>query len=129
MLAGKQDYLFRVSIKMTWLITWMCWNYAQKMNRICSNGNSTPEVFLGKDILKICSKFTGELPCRRTPMPQCDFNKVALECCRNHTSVWVFSLNLLHIFRTPFYKQSCGGLILITLENFFFVFVQWKLSM
>ena len=23
-----------------------------------------PEVFLGKDVLKICSKFTGDLPCR-----------------------------------------------------------------
>ena len=23
-----------------------------------------PEVFFGKDVLKICSKFTGEHPCR-----------------------------------------------------------------
>ena len=23
-----------------------------------------PELFLGKDVLKICSKFTGEHPCR-----------------------------------------------------------------
>ena len=30
------------------------------------------EVFLEKDDLKICSKFY-----RRTPMPKCDFNKVA----------------------------------------------------
>ena len=26
--------------------------------------SSHPEVFLGKDVLKICSKFTGEHPCR-----------------------------------------------------------------
>ena len=26
--------------------------------------SSRPEVFLGKDVLKICSKFTGEHPCR-----------------------------------------------------------------
>ena len=26
--------------------------------------SSSPEVFLGKDVLKICSKFTGEHPCR-----------------------------------------------------------------
>ena len=26
--------------------------------------NSRPEVFLGKSVLKICSKFTGEHPCR-----------------------------------------------------------------
>ena len=32
----------------------------------------SPEVFLEKSVLKICSKFTG----RRTPMPKCDFNAV-----------------------------------------------------
>ena len=26
--------------------------------------SSSPEVFLGKGVLKICSKFTGEHPCR-----------------------------------------------------------------
>ena len=57
--------------------------------------SSRPEVFLKKGVLKICSKFTGEHPCRsvisikfffsdnmqqiykRIPMPKCDFNKVA----------------------------------------------------
>ena len=34
---------------------------------------SSPEVFLGKGALKICSKFSY----RRTPMPKSDFNKVA----------------------------------------------------
>ena len=30
-----------------------------------SNGRSShPEMFLEKDVLKICSKFTGEDPCR-----------------------------------------------------------------
>ena len=29
-------------------------------------GSSRPEVFLGKGVLKICSKFTGEHPCRST---------------------------------------------------------------
>ena len=29
-----------------------------------SDRNSLPEVFLRKDLLKICSKFTGEHPCR-----------------------------------------------------------------
>ena len=40
---------------------------------------SHPEVFLGKSVLKICSKFTGEHPCRSvikllyigTPMESC----------------------------------------------------------
>ena len=34
--------------------------------------SSPPEVFLGKGVLKVCSKFTGE------HMRNCDFNKVAL---------------------------------------------------
>ena len=33
--------------------------------------SSLPEVFLGKGVLKICSKIY-----RRTSMPKCDFNKV-----------------------------------------------------
>ena len=32
---------------------------------------SPPEVFLGKVVLKICSKFT-----RETPMPKCDLMKL-----------------------------------------------------
>ena len=43
-----------------------------------------PEVFLEKGVLKICSKFKGEHPCR---------------------SVIMSPVNLLHIFRTPFYKN------------------------
>ena len=38
---------------------------------------------------------------RRTPMPKGDFQKVALQIYWNHTSAWMFSCNLLHIFRTP----------------------------
>ena len=36
--------------------------------------SSRPEVFLGKRVLKIYSKFTGE-----KPMSKCDFNKVAMQ--------------------------------------------------
>ena len=38
---------------------------------------------------------------RRTPIPKCDFNKVALHGCA--------AANLLHVFRTPFYKNTSGG--------------------
>ena len=48
---------------------------------------SYPGVFLGKGVRKICGKFTGEHPC--------DFNKVAL-----------------HIFKTPYPKNTSGGLLL-----------------
>ena len=50
---------------------------------------------------------------RRTPMPKCDFNRFALQLYWNHTSAWVSSYNLLHIFRTSFPKITFGGLILI----------------
>ena len=52
----------------------------------CNIRNSRPEVFLGQGVLKICSKFTGEHPCR--------------------------SVNLLHISRTLFPKNTSGGLLL-----------------
>ena len=45
---------------------------------------------------------------RRTPMPKCDFNKVALQLeitLRHECS----PVNLLHISRTPFLKNTYGG--------------------
>ena len=61
---------------------------------------SLSEVFLGKGALKIYSKFTAEHPCR------INFIKITL---------WHgFSpLNLLHVFRTPFPKNTSGCLLLI----------------
>ena len=47
---------------------------------------SHPEVFLEKGILKTCSKFTGEQPCQS-----------------------VISINLLHIFKTSFSKNTLVG--------------------
>ena len=61
------------------------------------------EVFLGKSVLKICSKFTGEHPC---------WGVISSNRNWNYTLAWAFSLNLLHIFRTPFPKNTSGGLLL-----------------
>ena len=44
---------------------------------------------------------------RRTPMPKCDFNKVVLQLRHGCSPV-----NLFHIFRTPFSKNTFGGLLL-----------------
>ena len=41
---------------------------------------------------------------RKTPMSKCDFKKVALHGC--------FPVNLWHIFRTPFRKNTSGRLLL-----------------
>ena len=52
---------------------------------------------------------------RRTPMPKCDFNKVAKQLSWNYISAWVENwrtAHLLHIFRTPFLKSNSGRLLL-----------------
>ena len=59
--------------------------------------SSHPELFLVKDVLKICSKFIGGHPC--------NFIKITLWHGCSH-------VNLLHIFRTPFHKSTSGRLLL-----------------
>ena len=74
--------------------------------------SSHPEVFLGKGVLKICSKFTVEHPCWSMISIKllCSFNEIALQhgCS---------PVNLLHIFRTPFTKNTFGKLFLYLLSQ------------
>ena len=49
---------------------------------------------------------------RRTPMPKFDFNKSSQQLYWNHTSAWVFSSNLLHVFRKPFTNNNSKRLLL-----------------
>ena len=80
--------------------------YYTKASQLLSNEavnirSSHSEVFLGKAVLKICSKFTEEHPCH------C---KVALiEITLRHGCS---SVKLLHIFRTPLLKNTSGRLLL-----------------
>ena len=60
--------------------------------------SSHPEVFFEKGVLKICSKFTGEYPCR-IPMPKCDFNIVSK------------------------HKKTSGGLLLENLDRCYVTFL------
>ena len=87
--------------------------------------SSPLEVFLGKGVLTIYSKFTREYPYRsvisKVWIPKCDFRSVNV-----HTEVWNHTsakceitlrhgccpVNLLHIFRTPFLKNTFAGLLL-----------------
>ena len=39
---------------------------------------------------------------RRTPMPKCDFNKVALQLYQNRTSAWVFTCKFAAYFQNTF---------------------------
>ena len=72
--------------------------------------SSPAEVFLRKGVLKIYSKFTGERPCRSATSIklQSNFIEVALQdgCS---------PINLLHIFRPPFPKNTSEGLFLYVL--------------
>ena len=60
-------------------------------------------MFLREGILKICSEFTGDHPCRSV---------ISIKLLRNFIEIRLrhrcSPVNLLHIFRTPFPKSECG---------------------
>ena len=78
-----------------------------KRDELFIGRSSHPEMFLGKAVLKLCSKFTGKHPCWSVISIKllCNFIELLL---RHGCSL----LNLLHIFRTPFYKNGSGELLL-----------------
>ena len=69
--------------------------------------SSNPKGFLGKCVLNICSKFTGEHPCQSAISIKflCNFIEIVL---------WhgCSPVNLLHSLRTPFPKNTSGRLLL-----------------
>ena len=83
--------------------------YTVKLVQYMKLRSSHPEVFLEKGVLKICSKFTGKRPCQSAVSIKflCKFIEIALW----H---WCSPVNLLHIFRTPFLKNTSGRLFLET---------------
>ena len=82
--------------------------------------NSPQEVFLRKAVLKICRKFTGELPCLSVISVKllCTFIEITL--CHGCSPV-----NFLQFFRTHFYMNTYGGLLL---SIFLFDTLYWKSS-
>ena len=64
------------------------------------------EVFLEKALLKICIKFTGELPCRSVILIKLLSNFIEIKL-RHECS----PANLLHISRTLFIKNTFGWLL------------------
>ena len=76
---------------------------------------SHPEVFLGKGVLKICSKFTGEHPCRNVISIKLESN-----FNWNHISPWVFFYKFAAYFRKPFLKNTSEWLFLISMFVFLF---------
>ena len=72
-----------------WVYCWFDWS-------------SHPEVFLEKEVLKICRKFTGEHLCRS--VISIKLKRKFIEIALRHECSPV---NLLHNFRTPFPRKSC----------------------
>ena len=69
--------------------------------------SSPPEVFLGKGVLKKYRKFTGEHPCLGVISIKLRNNFIKITLRHGCSPV-----NLLHIFRTPFPKNTPGWLFL-----------------
>ena len=67
-------------------------------------------MFLRKGVLKIWSKFTGEHQCRSAI-------SIKLQSYFIEIALWhgCSPVNLLHIFRTPFPRNTSGWLLLITM--------------
>ena len=69
--------------------------------------SSSPWVFLEKGVLKICSKFTGEHTCWNLISINLLCNLIEITLRQGYSPV-----NLLYIFRTPFSRNTYGGLLL-----------------
>ena len=84
-----------------WWCTYTSWSGFER--------SSPPEVFSGKNVLKICSTFTGEHPCWSViPIKiLCNFIEITLRHRR-------CPVNLLHIFRKTFHKKTYGELLLFS---------------
>ena len=65
------------------------------------------ERFLVKDVLKIWGKFTGEHSCRSVISINLQSNFIGITLWH-----WCSPVNLLHIFRTGFSKNTSGWLLL-----------------
>ena len=87
-------------------------NHVAFLKKVCSNWkymamnsrSSRSEVFLVKSVLKICSKFTGEHPCRSVISINFRSNFIEITLWHGCSTV-----NLLHIFRTPSLRTPLDG--------------------
>ena len=76
--------------------------------------SSHPNVLLLKSVLKIRSKFTGEHPCQSVISIKLLCNFIEITLLHGCSPV-----NLLHIFRTPFLRNTFGWLLLDICSTWF----------
>ena len=81
------------------------WFYCDLEIMACTR-SSHPAVFRGKDVMKICCKFTGEHPCQSVISIKLQSNFIEITLRHGCSPV-----NVLHIFRTPFSKNTSGWLL------------------
>ena len=79
-----------------------------------------PEVFLRKGVLKICGKFIGEHPCPSLISIKLQSNFI--EITLRHGC---FPVNLLHIVRTPYPRNTFGWLLILIVV--FILMLYWKI--
>ena len=77
---------------------------------------SRPEVFLGKSVLEIFSKFTGEHPCQSVISVKLQSNFIEIILRHGCSPV-----NFSYIFRIPFPKNTSEQLLLELLRHIFFI--------
>ena len=77
------------------------------LSKVTTFRSSSSQVLLGKGVLKICSKFTGEHRCRSEISIKLQSNFIEIELWHG-----CFPVNLLHFFRTPFPKNTSGGMLM-----------------
>ena len=82
---------------------WKCFSSLKTSSR-----SSRPEMFLGKGVLKICSKFRGEHPYRSVISLKLQSNFIEIALWHGCAPV-----NLLHIVRTRFARNTSGWLLLL----------------
>ena len=86
--------------------------WALLLSTLLNYRSSHPEVFLRKGVLEICSKFTGEHPCRGGISITLNGNFIEITLRHGCSPV-----NLQHIFRTTFLKNTSGRLFLYAGDN------------
>ena len=93
-------FLFRINLTFRDILTLLT-------GQLIRYRSSHPEMFLVKCVLKICSKFTGEHPCRSVISIKLQIKFIEITLRYGCSPVI-----LMHIFRTPFTKSTSGGLLL-----------------
>ena len=98
-----ETYHYITISRPTFVYLWVGWLLIHMVAVIWSFRSSHTEVFLGKGVLKICSKFTGEHSCRSAVSIKLLYRFIEIGLRQGCSPV-----NLLHIFRTPILKYILG---------------------